>query len=168
MTVPDWALSLSFWLHMLATVVWLGGLAAIRFFVLQDVGEETPLAQAQRYDRAQTRLDPAAWFALVVLVATGLVQMAANANYDGLLAVNNPWSQAILLKHIIFVGVIALSAYLTWGSFPALRRAILREAHGQATTDLPTLLTRSRRLLDLNVLLGLMVLVFTAWARVAG
>ena len=167
MAVPDWALSLSFWLHMMATVAWLGGLAAVRFLILPDANSEAALANAQRLSQAQSRLDPVAWFALVVLVATGLVQMAANPNYDGLLTVNNPWSTAILLKHVVFFGVIGLSAYLTWGGFPAQRRAMLLAAHGKASEKLPVLLRRNRRLLDLNLILGLAVLVFTAWARVA-
>ena len=29
MSIPFWALSLTYWLHMLATVVWIGGLAAL-------------------------------------------------------------------------------------------------------------------------------------------
>ena len=33
-TPPSWALALVFWLHMLATVTWLGGLAAIAILVL--------------------------------------------------------------------------------------------------------------------------------------
>jgi uncharacterized membrane protein len=33
MAVPAWALSISYWLHMLATVVWLGGLAAAGLIV---------------------------------------------------------------------------------------------------------------------------------------
>lgn len=31
---PAWALALSFWLHLLATVAWIGGLAAIALLVL--------------------------------------------------------------------------------------------------------------------------------------
>ena len=30
---PEWALTLSFWLHMLATVSWVGGLAVLSLFV---------------------------------------------------------------------------------------------------------------------------------------
>ena len=31
---PAWALALTFWLHMLATVTWVGSLAGISFLVL--------------------------------------------------------------------------------------------------------------------------------------
>ena len=33
-TTPYWALSLAFWLHMLATVAWIGGLVAVAILVL--------------------------------------------------------------------------------------------------------------------------------------
>jgi hypothetical protein len=51
--------------------------------------------------------------------------MSGNPNYEGLLAFENPWSAAILLKHIVFLLMIAVSAYLTWGVIPKLRRTIL-------------------------------------------
>ena len=34
MTVPDSALSISYWLHMLATVFWIGGLATVSLVTL--------------------------------------------------------------------------------------------------------------------------------------
>ena len=33
-TPPSWALALTYWLHLLATVTWVGSLAGISFLVL--------------------------------------------------------------------------------------------------------------------------------------
>ena len=33
-TPPAWALAITYWLHLLATVTWVGSLAAISFLVL--------------------------------------------------------------------------------------------------------------------------------------
>ncbi len=168
MVIPAWVLALSFWLHMLATVVWLGGLAALALLVL-PVARRTlkPADFAAWLVGLNSRLDPLGWFALGLLTATGLTQMDANPNYTGFLQLSNPWSQAICAKHIVFLGMIAVSAYLTWGVAPALGRAALRRAKGVKNPGDEAVLSRFQRLIVLNLVLGFLVLVFTALARVS-
>ncbi|MEX1071067.1 MAG: hypothetical protein WEC37_00425, partial [Anaerolineales bacterium] len=123
MPIPTWALTLSFWLHMLATVVWLGGLAALVLMVLPAMRRSLkPKEFASWLTNLNTRLDSIGWFSLGLLTFTGLIQMDSNSNYEGLFSISNPWSQAICLKHIAFFGMIAVSAYVTWGVAPALGR----------------------------------------------
>ena len=168
MDVPFWALSLSYWLHLLATVAWLGGLAAVSLLTLPlSARLADPVEKLNLLHRTQKRLDPVAWFSLVLLIATGLVQMSASEHYDGFLAVTNPWAQAILLKHIVFLAMIPLSAYLTWRALPDLSRAVLRLSRGAGDPeDVDRLYHRHQLLLRANLLLGIVVLVFTAIARV--
>ncbi len=168
MSPPDWALTLSFWLHMLATVVWIGGLAILSLVVIPAGRQNLPPDQyAVLLAGVQKRLDPLAWFSLALLVVTGLVQMTGNPNYDGLLAINNRWAAAILAKHVAFVGMTAVSAALTWWVLPGLRRAALRQSHGQPVPPSEQLHGRELRLLRLNLALGLVVLALTALARTA-
>jgi uncharacterized membrane protein len=168
MNTPDWALTLSFWLHMLATVTWVGGLVVVSLVILpiarRSLGEES----YPKFLRAvNKRLDPIGWFGLAVLTVTGLIQMSANPNYEGFLAVNNPWARAILLKHIAFLFIIAFSAYQTWTLTPALERAALRQARGKDNPEAPQLQRRERNLMRANLVLSLVVLLLTAWARIA-
>ncbi len=166
MEIPQWALLLSFWLHMLATVVWLGGLAALALFVLPTMRRSlNPKDFANSLSALNQRLDPLGWFCLGLLVFTGLLQMDSNPNYEGLLTLSNLWSQAICLKHIAFIGMIGVSAYLTWGVAPALRRAALRRAKGKGEKEDQVWLQRFQRLIALNLFLGFLVLAFTALAR---
>jgi uncharacterized membrane protein len=169
MTTPTWALTLAYWFHMLATVVWIGGLSTLALLIL-------PLAQRKLDEEAfsaqlegiQSRLDILGWFSLAVLIGTGLVQMSGNPNYEGLFEFSNPWSAAILLKHIVFGGMIAVSAYLTWGLIPRLRRTVLYRGKipiQSGRDDLGSILKTNRRLVYLNLSLGIIVLAFTAAAR---
>jgi uncharacterized membrane protein len=163
---PTWALTIAFWLHMLATVVWIGGLAALSILVLPAARKALEAsAYAALIESIQRRLDPLGWLCLLLLVATGLVQMSANPNYHGFLAISNRWALAILLKHIIFAGMTAVSAYLTWGLLPALRRAALLQARNQAAADAERLRNQELLLLRLNLILGFLVLALTALAR---
>ena len=169
MIIPDWALTLSYWFHMLATVAWIGGLAAIALLILPASNHlNDPEKQAILLENAQRRLDPVAWFSLVLLIGTGLVQMSASPQYDGFLSFTNQWAIAILFKHIVFLGMILISAYTTWFLLPELNRAMIRYSLQQETTELPPLQRRSQMLLRLNLILGLIVLALTALARASG
>lgn len=163
---PVWALSVAYWLHMLATVTWIGGLATLVLFVLPAARQNLDAqGYANLLDRAQRRLDPLAWLSLVVLVGTGLFQMSASPNYQGFLAISNRWSAAILLKHVVFLGMVAVSAYLTWGIMPTMRRLAFLKAKGQETPQAELLQRKEVRLLKLNLVLGVIVLGLTAVAR---
>jgi uncharacterized membrane protein len=162
---PDWALTLIYWLHMLATVVWIGGLAALSFFVLPAArGSLDPGAYGRLLQGVQRRLEPLGWLCLAVLVGTGLFQMSANPNYQGFLVFNNRWAVAILLKHVVFALLAAASAYLSWGVLPRLRRLALRRA---AETEAAGLRVQESRLLQLNLVLSILILALTALARVS-
>jgi uncharacterized membrane protein len=163
---PFWALGLAYWLHMLATIVWIGGLAALALVVI-------PVARryldAQSYvallNQIQRRLDPLGWLSLVVLAGTGLFQMSASPHYQGFLAITDRWAVAILTKHLVFIVMIAVSAYLTWGIVPALGRAALLRAKGRAAPAAERLERQEMLLLRLNLLLGIVILGLTALAR---
>ncbi|MEX1248173.1 MAG: CopD family protein [Anaerolineales bacterium] len=168
MPIPSWALLLSYWLHMLITVVWLGGLAALALLVLPAMRRNLkPGEFAAWLAGLNRRLDPLGWFSLGLLTFTGLLQMDANPNYVGLFGVSNLWAAAIFAKHVVFLGMIAISGYLTWVVSPALSRAALRRAKGSSIkADLP-ILARFQALITLNLVLGFLVLAFTALARIS-
>ncbi len=166
LAMPMWALTLAYWLHMLATVVWIGGLTSMVLFVLPAAQSSLgPQEYAGFLDRVTRKLDPLGWLSLTVLVATGLFQMSASPNYAGFLVIGNRWAVAIFVKHLVFGAMIAVSAYLTWGVLPALRRLALRRAAGQDTSEAARLGQRETQLLRLNLILAVLVLGLTALAR---
>lgn len=168
MITPGWVLALAFWLHMLATVVWIGGLSTLALLILPAAQRTLDSsAYASFLEEINRRLDPIGWLSLAVLTATGLVQMGANPNYEGLFAFSSDWAQALLIKHLVFGGMIVVSGYLTWNLTPALQRAALRRARGQETPEAEALQRRETQLTNLNLVLGVVVLLLTALARVA-
>lgn len=168
MTTPAWILTILFWIHMLASVIWIGALSTLALFVI-PVGHRTLPAEAYAnlLDGVNRRLDPIAWFCLALLVGTGLFQMSGNPNYEGFLAISNRWSTAILLKHLVFGAMILISAVMTWHVLPALRHSALRRARGMEAAGEG----KARRLAVLlvwaNLGLSLVVLAMTALARTA-
>lgn len=160
-------LTVVYWLHMLATVVWIGGLAALSLLVIPsarsslDAGSFSSLLLP-----IQRRLQNIGWFSLAVLGLTGMFQMSANPRYTGFLDIGSDWAAAILLKHLVIGLMVLTSGYMTWGVLPGLQRsAFLRAAGKGNSSDLQRLEKRENWLIQLNLLLSVIVLLLTAWAR---
>jgi uncharacterized membrane protein len=162
---PYWALSIIYWLHMLATVIWIGSLACLSLLVLPAARKLPQDEYAGFLSNLQRRLDPLGWVCLLVLVATGMFQMSANPNYSGFLAIDNRWAAAILVKHVVFFAMTGVSAYLTWGILPRLRRAALRQSRGLEVPEASRLQRQETLLIRLNLVLATLVLALTAIAR---
>jgi uncharacterized membrane protein len=164
--MPGWALSVAYWLHMAATVVWIGGLFFQGAILAPSLNRSLdPDAIANLLGHLRRRFVPLAWMSLAVLIATGLTQMSGNPNYDGFVQITNRWSAAILAKHLV-IGLMVLAAgYQTWVLGPRLERAAWQHAK---TAEAAELAARNyRRLTTANLALAFIVLALTAVARTA-
>jgi uncharacterized membrane protein len=165
-TPPAWALALTFWLHLLATVTWVGSLAGISFLILPAMQRSLdPETQLIFIEAMQKRLEPIAWFSMSLLLVTGLFQMSVNPHYDGFLSTSTQWSLAILTKHLLGIIMVAVSAIQTWEVIPAIRRAILKSKKSRNTEELDVLRRREIFLLRMNFGLSVLILLATAFAR---
>ena len=163
---PAWALALTFWLHLFATVTWVGSLAGVSLLVLpamqRSLDAETQLVFIEAL---QKRLEPIAWFSMSLLLVTGLFQMSVNPHYDGFLSTSTQWSLAILIKHILGIVMVVVSAIQTWEVIPAIRRAIVRSKKTSNPGQIESLRRREVILLRMNFGLSLLILLATAFAR---
>lgn len=169
--MPAFALTIAYWLHMLATVVWLGGLAALSLIILPAARKSLePAAQSKLLAQIQARFQPVGWFSLAILAVTGMFQMSAHPAYQGFLAIDSSWAAAILIKHLV-IGLMVLAAgYMTWGVLPALQRSALMLAAGKQVdaAQIDRLRRREIAILRVNLALSVVVLLLTAWARTSG
>lgn len=156
-----WILVFSYWIHLLATVIWLGGQALIALVALPALRQGT-LAGNQWW-QIQQRFLPWINASLVILLITGFIQMTNDANYTGFLAVDSLWAWAILLKHIAFLGMVAITVYVQAILYPAISRLQFLSQLA-AKTDEAALQQQEIRLLRLNLLCAAAVLFFTAIA----
>ncbi len=168
MTVPPaWAMALIYWLHMLATVAWVGSLAALNLLILPAAAQSLKLADQLRFISAlQKRLEPIAWFSMGLLVATGMFQLSASPRYDGFLNISAQWSLSILIKHGLAVVLAATSAVQTWEVLPAIQRVLLKQEKA-SEGELAALQRRELILLRVNLVLSALILGATAFARAA-
>ena len=162
--MPSPVVATAYALHMVATVIWIGGLVFLAFLAVPLLSR-LPAAEREAARHASARrFAPVAWLCLAVFVVTGLTQMSANPGYAGLLVVRNAWSAAILVKHLVVAVMAAVLAYQTWVLYPRLERIALGFDAQRVVKQ-----ARWRRLdlhlLRLSAVLGLLVLLLTAIAR---
>jgi len=163
-TIPFWVLTLSYWFHLLATVVWLGGLVSMAIIAWPTIRQR--ILSADQWVTVQKRFTPWANASLVILWVTGFLQMTADPNYEGFLAVDSLWAKAILIKHLAVIGMMIFGIYIQWRIQPALARlALLENKHPEQAADRRENLTRQEiRLGRLNLICAVAVLFFTAIA----
>lgn len=160
-------LAIIFWLHMLATVVWIGSLAAINLLFLPASTRTLKLPdQLSLISALQKRLEPLAWFCMGILLVTGLFQLSTSPHYDGFLDISTQWSLAILIKHGLAVLMVVVSAMQTWEVLPAIQRILLKKESANEA-ELAKLQKKEVLLLRLNLLLSALILAATAYARVS-
>ncbi len=159
-----WILAFSYWIHLLATVVWLGGIAVMAFIAWPALRQGT--LEANQWLALQQRLLPFVNLSLIILLITGFVQMTNDPNYAGFLVFDSVWAWAMLLKHIAYIGMVALTIYLQFVLYPSAKRtAVLLENRPEmAAGEQEKLAGQEIRLLRLNVVCATLVLLFTAIA----
>jgi uncharacterized membrane protein len=170
LAAPNWVLTFIYWLHLLATIIWIGVLAALALLV-QPAALQTLPAEVYRrfFDKLQPRIQQVGWFSLAVLIVTGMFQMSASPSYKGFLAIQNAWAVAILAKHIVIGGMVIISIYQTWFLNPAIQRLGFRLAAGIEIPedDQKRLYHREKLLYRLNLIIAVIILGLTALARVS-
>lgn len=163
--MPHWALTLVYFLHLSATVAWLGSLVGLTLLVIPAATKVLEARdQVSLLDNIQIRLDSLSWFCLFLLIATGMFQLSANPNYNGLLAMENNWEKAILIKHGLVISLAVAGAVMSWGVMPAIRRAKIKSQRTGNEQDLAPLRKKEKFLLRLNLVLAALVLLATAAA----
>ena len=157
-------LATSYLVHLVATVIWIGGIVFMAFVVTpatqSEPGSLRLLAAIQR------RFTPIANLSLIVLIVTGMVQLTANPNYIGFLNLSSTWAKVIFLKHITVGGMILVGMYMNLVFQPDIYRMAMLLASGRAKLEDTAALTRRQsQLSQINMVLAMVVLLFTAIAR---
>jgi len=161
----SWVIAITYWLHLLATVAWIGSIIATSILFLPAAKKTLkPVDHLALIDAMQKRLEPIAWFCLSILILTGLFQMSVNVHYDGFVSISTQWSTSILVKHVLVIFMVVASAIQTWEVIPAIRRTLMRK--DKATEEqVIKLQKRENLLLRINFGLSILILLATSFAR---
>jgi uncharacterized membrane protein len=147
--------ALSTWLHTLATIVMVGYYLFTRLIFL-PIFESQVQGAALRdlLERVSSRLRPYFGGSLLIFLVTGTYLMLINEAYLGLgNFFANPWSILIVIKHLVVLAFLALAIYS--------ERAFL----AQVCDEKPESLKKFRLALNINVFLGMFIILLTSIAQ---
>ena len=162
-------LSLSHFLHLLATVVWIGGIVMILFVILPGAKTalESPPLQSKLMKGVAKRFTPMANISILVLIVTGIAITYREKNFTGLFNFNNPWNVAMFLKHSFVTLMIIIHFYRGLILTPKIGRlsAQIQSDELQKSSSLSSKVAKlqkfSLNLVKTNFVLGLIVLLLT-------
>ena len=149
-------ITVSTWLHALATIVFVGYYLFTGLIYL-PVLERRMQADAMRelLEQASAQLRPFFGGSLLIFLLTGTHLMLINENYRGLgNFFTNPWSALMVLKHVLVLAFLVVAVYS--------ERAFL----GKITDGKPEALKQFHWALNINVFLGVVILLLTSIAQV--
>jgi putative copper resistance protein D len=107
--------------HLLAAGTWLGGLWPLGF-ILAHYGRETETARATDLDEILLRFSGMGYIAVATLIGSGLVNgWFLIGNVSGLFA--TPYGQLLLVKLVLFTGMLALAVSNRFWIVPSLTKA---------------------------------------------
>lgn len=166
---PEWALTFSYWVHWLATVLWVGGLLTFVLLVIPSARQIVP-GNASRIliEKLQNKILQVGWCCLAFLVISGMFQMSSHPSFESFLKFDDTWSIAIFLKHVTIGGLLVVNAYITWIINPKIRLSHLHQKNILEDVNYIELAKLEKvqiRLLYFSVFLFIIIFFLTAWAR---
>lgn len=156
------------WLHVVSSVLWIGGGAYTLFVQLPAVAAAPPQARGP----VMAQLAPRQVFYLLrvaeLTLATGVLQLIVSGRADQLLSpLGSRWAGAILLGIVgavaIYVSIRAVAAPLIARMLAAGGRAAAGDA--AAAAEVPAMMSRLRAVARAQIAVGVAVILLMVTAR---
>ncbi len=151
-------MSLVAWLHLLATVAWIGGMSTNLVVLLPSMKASLePPVMGKLMGAIMRRFRVLTYICIVVLAFTGGLMSRINASFEGF-GFTNLWSSISLAKHIVVLILIILAVY----AYEGLAKRVNRVASKGPSPELARLQKKQIGLALTGFVLGLIVLLLTA------
>ena len=145
-------ISVSYWFHALATVVFIGHFVLLAGIYLPALSKHgTALSEISKRSR------PWMYVALMILMVTGIYLTFVDPNYQGIGNFSNFWAVLMLVKHILIVVMIGMGFWYN---------AILRVGPMMSSNNPEQAIARFRKYVNAMAICGVLVVLLTALAQV--
>jgi uncharacterized membrane protein len=147
-------LAVFYWLHLIATVVWIGGITFILFIAIPASKQILGAEASKLIGEISKRFTPIANYSIIVLIVTGVTLTALNKQFSGFCNLGNNWTLTLTMKHILVFGMAGVHFY---------RSLVLTSkiARTESAGEKAALQRLSLNLVKVNFCLGLLVLFFS-------
>ena len=147
-------LSLCHFFHLLATVVWVGGITMILLVILPGAKASLDAGAMGKFMKYVTlRFTPLANLSIIVLILTGAT-MAFLKESAG-------WNVAMSIKYLLAAAMISIHFYRGWILTPTIAKL---SAQGNDPQRVAKLQSFSLNLVKTNFALGLLIILLSAGA----
>jgi uncharacterized membrane protein len=142
--------ALSFWLHSLATVIFIGHYVLLGLIYIPALGNAQGTLLSQISKQSRTWL----YLSMLVFALTGVYLTFVDSHYAGIGNFSNPWAALMLVKHILLVAMVGMGFW-----FNGILRVgpLMSSNTGAAQAQV-----RFRQHANLMALAGVLVLLLTA------
>ena len=147
-------LATSYWLHLIATVIWIGGITFILFIAIPSTKQVLGTESGKLMGEISKRFTPLANYSIILLIITGLVLTGFNKQFSGIGNFKNNWTLVLTLKHVLILGMVAVHFYRGLVLAPRIART-------EPASKKASLQKLSLNLVKVNFCLGLIVLLFS-------
>lgn len=145
--------ALNNFLHLLATVTWIGGMIYVNFVLFPSMAALTPPERGKLVPGISKRFSILAWASVVVLLITGLIKTPTQF----LLNTSSHFGLWLTIKHILILLMIIFGLVITLKLVPKLR-SIAPKAGEQPSKEFVNTQSMLSKLSITNMILGILVL----------
>ena len=151
------------WLHLLATVVWIGGMAFNIWVLRPSLSTVEPRQRVKIASAVLKRFIYLAWLSIVTLFITGVFLGPTTSG----VSLTTDYGILLITKHTIVIAMVIIVAVISFVIFPRFK-TLLSDMNVKVvqkempSPELSKLLGRIVLLVKLNLTLGIVVLLFTA------
>lgn len=143
------------WLHLIATVIWIGGIAFILFIAMPSARQVMGTDAGKLMGDVSKRFTPVANYSIVLLVLTGATMAVLNNRFSSSTILENNWIIILAAKHILVFTMIVIHFYRGLILAPKIMRM-------ESKPRKMSLQNLSINLVKANFGLGLMVILLSA------
>ncbi len=143
------------WIHLVATVIWIGGITFIIFIAIPSCKQVLGAEAGKVMGEISKRFTPLANYSIGLLVITGVALASLDKEFSELKIFENNWTMTPILKHLFILVMIIIHFYRGLVLAPKITRTA-------TDTEKATLQKLSLNLVKVNFGLGLMVLLLSA------
>jgi len=150
------------WLHVMATVIWIGGMILV-FTVVRPVAMKVldPESMGKFIRALMARFRIMVYVSIVLLGVTGIPLKIVNENYVSIINFENSWEIVSFIKHL-FYGLLVILAII---NFEILTPMIARLASAGPSGKLGKLQKLSMMAGGLAMMSALVILVLSSMMR---
>ncbi|MFZ3064888.1 MAG: DUF4149 domain-containing protein [Nitrospirota bacterium] len=147
-------LAASHWGHLIATVVWIGGITFMLFIARTSAKQVLGTDAGKLMGEISKRFTPIANYSIIFLLVTGIILTVLNKQLSEIESVRNNWTLFLIVKHVLVLGMVVVHFYRGMVLAPKI-------AETEPSEQKASLQRLSLNLVKLNLCLGLLVLFFS-------